>query len=184
VLPDGSSFVTASSVRETDGDVVLEGSLFGIPYELHIRVSLENTQVTVTLEIVKPFPMGPFEWKFDLAGVVRAGGSGAGGAAGTAAASGTSADIIAAADVVMVSGPSLAGGAGSAAASAGASASMAMGLNWWCVLRCGGVQILGTLAACLPALVGGPKAYIACVVGKVGMGDAAAIARCVADKCR
>jgi len=59
-----------------------------------------------------------------------------------------------------------------------------MGLNWWCVLKCGGAAILPTLLACLPSLAGGPAAYVACVTGKLGAADAAKIALCVAKNCR
>lgn len=58
-----------------------------------------------------------------------------------------------------------------------------LGLRWWCVLKCGGVTIAPTLVLCLPSLAGGPAAYVACVVAKVGLGDAAKIAQCVAEKC-
>ncbi len=58
----------------------------------------------------------------------------------------------------------------------------AMGLDWWCVARCGGLAILTILVTCLPALAGGPAAYIACVTGRAGEG-AAGIAVCIAEKC-
>ena len=56
-------------------------------------------------------------------------------------------------------------------------------ISWWCAVKCGGAAILPTLIACLPALSGGPAGYIACVTGKLGAGDAAQIAACIAQKC-
>lgn len=57
-----------------------------------------------------------------------------------------------------------------------------MGLDWWCVAKCGGVGILGTLVKCLPSLAGGPPAYVACVTGSAGSA-AAGIAICIAKDC-
>lgn len=59
----------------------------------------------------------------------------------------------------------------------------AMGLSVGCVIKCAGLAILPTLLACLPALAGGPPAYVACVTSKIGTADAAAIAACIAEKC-
>lgn len=58
----------------------------------------------------------------------------------------------------------------------------AMRLDWWCVLRCGGVAIFGVLLECLPSLAGGPQAFVACVVARLGT-SAAQIAECIAHKC-
>jgi hypothetical protein len=54
-------------------------------------------------------------------------------------------------------------------------------LDWWCVLKCGGVGILGCLVKCLPALISG-GGYVACVVGCAGEA-AAGIAVCVGKSC-
>jgi hypothetical protein len=60
---------------------------------------------------------------------------------------------------------------------------VAAGIGWWCVLKCGGLAILKTLIQCLPTgLKGGPKAYMACVVAKVGKTFAGA-AVCIGRKC-
>jgi len=67
----------------------------------------------------------------------------------------------------------------SGASAAGVSAA---GISWWCVLKCGGLSILGTLLACLPAFAGGPAGYIACVVGKLGA-TAGGVAACIATDC-
>lgn len=165
VTPEGDALVTVASAAGNNGDVVLQGTLFGvIPYEIHINVKLENTRVTVTLQVVKPLPLGPFEWNFDLTGVLLSNGQ-----------------IVSAAGIVPSptnnpAGPMLAALGGTVAP---------QGLGWvWCVLKCGGLRIIGTLVECLPALSGGPGAYIACVVGKLGLSDAAAIAKCVAEECR
>ena len=58
----------------------------------------------------------------------------------------------------------------------------ALGLDWWCVARCGGTAILGILIRCLPSLAGGPAAYVACVTAQAGSG-AAGIAACIASRC-
>jgi len=58
-----------------------------------------------------------------------------------------------------------------------------MGINWFCAAKCGGLTILPTLIECLPALVGGPAAYVACVTAKIGSSDAAQIATCIASQC-
>ncbi|MHC4477675.1 MAG: hypothetical protein ACYTEL_18675 [Planctomycetota bacterium] len=63
-----------------------------------------------------------------------------------------------------------------------ASAATGVGLNWWCVFKCGGVGILGILVRCLPALAGGIPGYVECVTSKAGQG-AAGIAVCIATKC-
>lgn len=55
--------------------------------------------------------------------------------------------------------------------------------DWLCVLKCSGISILPTLIECLPSLVGGPPAYVACVTTKLGTSDAASIALCVAKTC-
>lgn len=55
-------------------------------------------------------------------------------------------------------------------------------LGTWCILKCGGIAILGCLLKCLPSLSGGPAAYVACVTACAGSG-AANIAICVAKNC-
>ncbi|MFN3685321.1 hypothetical protein [Salinarimonas sp.] len=66
---------------------------------------------------------------------------------------------------------------------AAAAADAALRLNWRCVLRCGGLAIMRVLVQCIPALAGGPAAYVACVTKRVGAGSAAEIAMCVARRC-
>lgn len=56
------------------------------------------------------------------------------------------------------------------------------GLNWWCVLRCGGISILGILIRCAPAIVQGSGRFVECVVQAAGEA-AAGIAVCVATEC-
>jgi hypothetical protein len=56
------------------------------------------------------------------------------------------------------------------------------GLNWWCVLRCGGIGILGILIRCAPSIFQGPAAFVECVVQAAGEA-AAGIAVCVATEC-
>lgn len=57
-----------------------------------------------------------------------------------------------------------------------------LGLNFWCVLKCGGTSILACLLKCLPSLVGGPSAYVSCLTGCAGEA-AAGIAVCVTREC-
>lgn len=123
-----------------------------IPYELQVQVSLDNASLVVTLQMIKPFPLGPFTWRFDLGGITT-----------NDAGEITGARTVTLADSEIA--PAALGG-----------------FNWWCVLKCGGVGILPVLAMCLPSLAGGPGAFVACVVGKLG-GSVAGIAACVAQKC-
>jgi hypothetical protein len=57
-----------------------------------------------------------------------------------------------------------------------------LGLNWWCVAKCGGLSILGILLKCLPSLAGGVPGYVTCVTASAGAG-AAGIAVCIAQNC-
>jgi hypothetical protein len=149
ITAEGDALATSTFVDGSTGDIVVRGVIAGVPYELHLRVSLEGEQVAVTLQLTKPIEIGPYTWHFNLGGAVR--------------------------DPVgrIVSASSITPGA----------AFQPMGLDWWCVIKCGGATILPTLALCLPSLAGGPAAYIACVTAKLGTGDAAAIAACVASNC-
>ena len=151
IAPNGDTLVSSSLAEGNQGDIVLRGNIGPFPYEIHIKISLEDTTVVVTLQMIKPFEVGPYTWRFSLGGITR-GGDGA---------------IIGATTVIPIETAS----------------AIPFGLNWWCVLKCGGTSILPTLVLCLPSLTGGPAAYIACVVAKVGAGDAAQIAKCVAEKC-
>lgn len=56
------------------------------------------------------------------------------------------------------------------------------GIDFWCVLRCGGTGILGILFRCVPAIFQGPAAFVDCVVQAAGEA-AAGIAVCVATGC-
>jgi hypothetical protein len=149
---DGLLVTTAAAAGDT-GVIVLRGHIGPFPYELRLQIVAGDGTVTVTAELVKPFAAGPFQWTFELTGIVRD----------------ASSQIVGASDVVPIDTVAPPGGA-------------AAGLNWLCVLRCGGTAILGVLVKCLPSLVGGPGAYIACVTSSAG-GAAAGIAACIATKC-
>jgi hypothetical protein len=149
LTPEGDSLATTSFVDGSTGDIVVRGTIFGFPYELHLRVALQGQQIEVTLHLTKPIEIGPYTWRFDLGGVQK-------DAVGNVIGATT---ITPAADFKP------------------------MGLDWWCAVKCGGATILPTLVVCLPALAGGPAGYIACVTAKLGAGDAAAIATCIAKKC-
>jgi len=154
VPTEGGLLVSSSYASGNEGTVVLRGHIGPFPYELHLKLKLENQKVFVELTLTKPFAYGPVKWEFDLGGVTF-------NSAGT--------EIIGATSIT----PS----ASMPAAQVGA-----LGLNWWCVLRCGGLTILGILVKCLPALGGGIPGYIACVTAQAGSG-AAGIAVCIAKKC-
>ena len=145
----GDALATTSFAEGLGGDTVVRGTIAGLPYELHISVALEGSQVSVTLHLTKPIELGPYTWRFDLGGIVR----------------GANSEIVGASSLAL------------------AADSQMMGIGWWCAVKCGGLTLLPTLIACLPALSGGPAAYVACVIGKLGAGGAASIALCIAKSC-
>jgi len=158
----GDVVVASSVAAGNSGDIVLRGSIGPIPYEMRLNVQMNGTRITVTLNVVEPLQLGPFTWHFDLLGVIR---------------DPTSQSIIAAAGVAPAPEmPAL-------PAAIAAGGARAAGLNWWCVLKCGGRRILPTLVGCLPSLATSPAGYVACVVAKIGLADAAEIAKCVAEQC-
>ena len=159
ITPDGDVLASSGFARDTAGQVVLRGVIAGIPYELHVSVELTDATVTLTLELTKPIHIGPYTWKFKLGGIIRDGQNKIVGAASIAPVADLEAFNLAGENVAL------------------------FGLSWWCVLKCGGITFLPILALCLPALLsGGPPAFIACVVAKLGEG-AAGVAACVAKKC-
>lgn len=145
----GDALATTSFADGNNGEVVLRGTIAGLPYEMHLRVAFEGEKIAVTLHLTKPIEIGPYTWHFDLGGVVKD----------------SAGKIVSAASIT----PS--------------AEAQAMGINWWCAVKCGGATILPTLVLCLPAFSGGPAAYIACVTGKMGTSSAAAIAACIAKNC-
>ena len=153
--PDGGIFTSSGFAVGANGDVVLTGSVGPLPYEMHLHIAVDDTVVTVELTVTKPLPMGPFTWKFNLGGVTR-------DAAG---------NIISATSLTLDPTTNLA-----------PPGMVAPALNWWCVLRCGGLGILGILVKCLPSLTGGVAGYVACVTAAAGEG-AAGIATCIATQC-
>lgn len=154
VTPEGGLLVSTGHASGNEGHVVLTGSIGPLPYELHLTFKLDGMVVTVTMELKKPIPLGPYTWKFRLGGV----------------ATGPKGELLSATSVVAED-------LSMAAAVAG------RGIDWWCALKCGGLGILGILVKCLPALIsGGPPGYIACVTASAG-GGAAGIAACIAKDC-
>jgi hypothetical protein len=151
---EGRVLAAATSAVGGEGDTTIRGNLGPFPFELHVHLQLQNDVIQLTLELSKPIHVGPYTWQFKLHGLTRDAQGQIVGA--------TSVEVDPDFDPSIVD---------------------AQGLNWWCVLKCGGLQILPTLALCLPTLAGGPAAYVACVVAKVGAADAAGIAKCVAEKC-
>jgi hypothetical protein len=155
LTPEGGTLVSTSHASANQGQVVLVGSIGALPYELHLTVKLEDKVITVTLELKKPIPLGPFTWTYRLGGAVT-------GPQGQFLAVST----VAPQDLTLSAAPQAAGG-----------------LNWWCVVKCGGTSILGLLIKCLPSLItGGSSGFIACVTAGAGTA-AASIAACLAQKC-
>ena len=73
-LTAGGVLCTISESRNTDGIVVLRGSLNGIPYEMELFISMPEPVerlVVVTLKVTKPIAVGPYEWRFNLGGLVK-----------------------------------------------------------------------------------------------------------------
>ena len=70
VTPEGELLATTTVADGQIGDIVLRGMIAGIPYELHLRVALEGTQIAVTLLLTKPIEIGPYTWRFDLGGTI------------------------------------------------------------------------------------------------------------------
>lgn len=56
------------------------------------------------------------------------------------------------------------------------------GIDFLCILKCGGLKLLPILITCLPALAGGVPGFVACVAGRAGAA-AADIAVCIAQDC-
>lgn len=156
ITPDNAVLVSTSYATESEGHVVVTGSIGPFPYELHLSFRLDGMAVTVTMEVKKPIPMGPYTWTFRLGGAVI----------------GPAGGVLSATSVLPENFVNSADGGVAS-----------HGLDWLCVLRCGGTAILGILVRCLPALVsGGPAGFIACVTSQAGSG-AAGIAACVARTC-
>jgi len=149
---EGGVFVSTGSIGPLQGDVTLSGTLGPFPVELHLTVKLDNETetVTVSLEVVKPIHLGPFNWVFKLGGVTKD----------------AQGKIIGAQAVTL-------------SADTPAFPQSQLGSHVLCFLKCAGLAIAPILIECLGSLTGGPQGFIACVVAKAGSG-AAAIAACVA----
>jgi hypothetical protein len=63
--------------------------------------------------------------------------------------------------------------------SAGTPANLAAAPSVLCLVKCAGVQLIPAIMGCLPSLVGGPAAFMSCLVGTAGP-TVAGIATCVA----
>jgi len=59
---------------------------------------------------------------------------------------------------------------------------MAASFDWSCVLKCGGDKILPVLISCLPSLVGGPQAFVACAISQLAS-NSSDIVKCIATSC-
>lgn len=150
---DGALLVSSALATGNRGDVVLQGTIGTLPYELHLGFVMADGNITVSLELTKPFKAGPFEWTYQMSGLRRDGSGGIVGATG----------LVPLANALPQS-------------------ATPMGLSGWCILKCGGITLLGVLVRCLPSLAGGVPGYIACVTSQAGRG-AAGIAACIAQKC-
>lgn len=150
----GDVLASTGFASGNEGQIILKGAIGPIPYELHVNLKLDGSEVVVTLEVKKPLPLGPITWRFTLGGLIA----------------NEKGDIVGASSLIPVD-----------MMESSDSVSM-LGLDRWCVIRCGGIAILKTLVLCLPSLAGGPATYVACVTAKAGSG-AAEIAFCIATKC-
>jgi len=65
-------------------------------------------------------------------------------------------------------------------ASSKLSAGLAATPSVFCLVRCAGVQLLPAILSCVPSLVGGPSAFMSCLVATAGP-TIAGIATCVAS---
>jgi hypothetical protein len=152
----GDVLSTSASSVGGEGNVVLHGALGPIPYDFSLKVKLEDTKIIVTFDLNKPLDMPPYTWTFALGGVSQDPSGKVMGARDIKLDyEATPAFLVAGAPQVAAARPVL------------------------CILKCGGMAMLPVLLKCLPALIGGPQAFIACVVGSAGEA-AAAIAACVA----
>jgi hypothetical protein len=154
MVSDGAMLISTSQVVANQGHLVLTGSIGPLPYEIDLDFSLDGSTITVTLQVKKPIPLGPYTWTYHLGGL-------------TVDAAGK---VVSATSVVPVD------------LNTPASVAVASGINWLCVLKCGGTTILPILIQCLPSLVGGAGGYIACVIASAGSA-AASIAACIAKDC-
>jgi hypothetical protein len=59
---------------------------------------------------------------------------------------------------------------------------MAASFDWSCILKCGGDQILPIITGCLASLVGGPQAFVTCVVAQLGA-NSSNIVKCIVASC-
>jgi hypothetical protein len=139
-----TAVVTGDQIR-----IPLRGSIFGIPYDLELLITLDlkGGQVKVKLVVREPIKF-EHEWVFKLRDLVAVGGG--------FFASGIELEL--------------------------AASVAAKGIDFLCIIKCGGMKILPVLLECLPTLIGGPQAYLACVAAKAGT-IAAQIAECIATNC-
>lgn len=60
---------TLASTAEVSGhcvSILLAGRIGVIPYELNLRITLQERSVTLAAAMAKPWAVGPIEWTFDL----------------------------------------------------------------------------------------------------------------------
>lgn len=158
MLDDGSQLVSTSHSHGEEGHVSFAGYVGALLVEGSLKLSYESEPPRIVVEFMlrKPIQLGPAVWAYRFQAPFPS----------------TTGEIIGASSITPGDTPLNIRNPG------------AVGLDLSCVVfRCAGRKILGTLAQCLPALAGGPKAYIACVIAKTSLGDAAEIAKCVAENC-
>jgi hypothetical protein len=157
IMPQGGQLLTSATI--SDGKVVipLSGSVAGIPYKLTITITLDlaDKQITVELDIEEPLKFD-HTWVFNLTGLIPIGG----GSKGAAIAKGLE-----------------------LAAPTNKDASVAAkGIDFLCIIGCGGGELIPILIKCLPSLALGTHAYLACLAAEAP-GAAANIVQCIATKC-
>jgi len=154
VTSNGDTLASVASRSDNEFVVVLSGSIGPIPVQLQLRgrIDIGNREIEIGIKLLKPIETDEFVWRFALSGLVDLGGG-----------------RYMATNIVLRESDT-------------PQFVSALGLSWWCVLKCGGLAILGILVRCLPSLAGGIPGYIACVTAQAGAG-AASIAVCIARKC-
>jgi hypothetical protein len=151
VTASGDVLASSSATAGNNGDVILHGTIGAFPCALQVHFKLVGALATLELLVTQPFVLGPITWRFELLGLVID----------------TAANIVTASSVA-------------AAVDSSSTESRAMlregQIGAWRFLNRVGDLVFPTLTECLPSLIGGPDAYVACVVSRIAAHDIARMA--------
>ena len=148
ITPQGGTLISAPAIGDGKNTVPLSGAIGGVPYALTLIFTLDlpNKQITVELDVTEPINF-EHTWTFNLNGFTAI----PGGAPGAATASG----IELATPFPLTKDASAA----------------AKGVDFLCIIGCGGSEaLLPILLQCLPSLIGGTPAYLACLATQAARG--------------